>query len=458
MDESHGVSGFILFRKGASFNTRKVNKMKYSFLFYLITAFQLSFSQVVIKNVGSMSQMGKEGFKAAVHLDSLPKNNLFGIGPFGKMEGEITIVDGKPMIAQVKADGSLLVNQTWQAGAPFFVYSNVADWVTYELNVNVENLSDLQQALQEVAIHKGYSLESPFAFRVMGEFNELTTHVVLPHSPEIHGYQSGKNQISYTYKAMHGELIGFYSQRHHGTFTPKESNIHIHFVSDDMTKMGHVDKLLITGRKLKLLLPAKTKTTGSIRINTNDTDFSKGRLGHIQEITLDDVAKFHGHLCDGLVVGFLGLREALYKLYPDSIVDRTNTRIVSNPSPCITDVGVYLTGGRYQFNTYYVDDKMKAMFTVSRIDNNQAFQIKLKPGIKPMAIDSLGALAVKGQLSACELDSLKNMEDSFSMDLFSKDPKNIFEITLLKDFKWSPQVKNDFIKTDVLNKGVGVCK
>jgi acetolactate decarboxylase len=35
-----------------------------------------------------------------------------------------------------------------------------------------------------------------------------------------------------------------------------------------------------------------------------DTDFSKGRLTNEQQITLSDVAKFHGHLCDGLVVDF----------------------------------------------------------------------------------------------------------------------------------------------------------
>jgi acetolactate decarboxylase len=362
------------------------------------------------------------------------------------------------MIAQVKADGSLLVNQIWQAEAPFFVYSNVSDWVSFELNVKVENLTDLQQAIERVAIQKGYSLNSPFAFRIVGQINELTTHVVLPRSSEIPGYQSGKNQVNYTYQNSLGELIGFYSQQHQGIFTHKDSYVHVHYVSDDMTIMGHVDKLLITGQRLKLLLPAKTKTTGSIKIKTNDTDFSKGRLGHIQEITLDDVAKFHGHLCDGLVVGFLGLREALYKLYPDSIIDRTNTRIISNQSPCITDVGVYLTGGRYQFNTYYVDDKMKGMFTVARIDTNQAYQVKLKSGVKPTAIDSLGALAVKGQLSACDLEGLKNLEDQFTNNLLSIDTKNIFEIIPLSDFKWSPKLKNDFIKTDVLNKDKGICK
>ncbi|MDZ7650921.1 MAG: formylmethanofuran dehydrogenase subunit E family protein [Cytophagales bacterium] len=125
-------------------------------------------------------------------------------------------------------------------------------------------------------------------------------------------------------------------------------------------------------------------------IQAIDTDFSKGRLNHIQTISLEDAAKFHGHLCDGLVVGFLGLMEALYRLYPDKIIDRTNTRIVSKSSPCLTDVAIYLTGGRYQFNTFYVDDSISYPYIVQRIDNSLATGVKLKPDIKPSVIEENG--------------------------------------------------------------------
>ena len=64
-------------------------------------------------------------------------------------------------------------------------------------------------------------------------------------------------------------------------------------------------------------------------ITVNDTDFSKGKLGNIQKIKVNDVAKLHGHVCDGLIEGFLALDFGLKQVYPDGIVDRTNTRIVS---------------------------------------------------------------------------------------------------------------------------------
>jgi len=192
-------------------------------------------------------------------------------------------------------------------------------------------------------------------------------------------------------------------------------------------------------------------------IKVLDTDFSKGRLILRQTITLDDAAKFHGHLCDGLVVGFLGLREALYKIYPDSIIDRTNTRIVSKSSPCLTDIAIYLTGGRYQFNTFYVSDSIKFAFIVQRIDNGKTYAVKLKPGIKPAAIDSLGNLANIGRLDACGIDSLHQIENRFLHQLLAANPQEAFIVEEIKNYAWNPIISNAFLKTDIVNKNLQNC-
>lgn len=133
-----------------------------------------------------------------------------------------------------------------------------------------------------------------------------------------------------------------------------------------------------------------------------DTDFSKGRLANEQIVTLTDLENFHGHLCDGLVVGALAMQQAAAKLYPDSVIDRTNLRTISKPSPCLTDVAVYLTGGRYQFDTYYTASGFDGLYRIQRLDNQKAVSVSLNLGVKPVAIDSMGNLAVKGELSPCE--------------------------------------------------------
>lgn len=189
-----------------------------------------------------------------------------------------------------------------------------------------------------------------------------------------------------------------------------------------------------------------------------DTDFSKGRLTNLQTISLSDAAKFHGHLCDGLAVGFLGLREALYRVYTDSIVDRTNTRIVSKSPPCLTDIAIYLTGGRYQFNSFYVSDSIKYLFVVQRIDKNQTFGVTLKPGIKPNSIDSLGKLSVQGKLDPCGIDSLQKIEELFTKNILASNPQEIFIVEEIINFNWQSSLKNTFIKTDIINKKLPVCK
>lgn len=188
-----------------------------------------------------------------------------------------------------------------------------------------------------------------------------------------------------------------------------------------------------------------------------DTNFSKGSLNYKQTITLNDVVKFHGHLCDGLVVGFLGAKEALYKLYPDGLIDRTNTRIISKSSPCLTDVATYLTGGRYQFNTFFVSDSISYSYIIQRISDGKPFGVNLKLGINPTEIDRLGNLANDKKLNACELDELRKLEEAFSKKMLDGNPKDNFIIEEIFNFSWKPQLQNNFTKTDILNKDVGTC-
>jgi acetolactate decarboxylase len=191
---------------------------------------------------------------------------------------------------------------------------------------------------------------------------------------------------------------------------------------------------------------------------TIDTDFSKGRLNHKQKITIGDLEKFHGHLCDGLVVGALAMQEAMKELYPNQPIDRTNLRIVSKPSPCLTDVAIYLTGGRYQFNSFYVDTDFEGLYIIQRIDNLKTVSISLNKGVKPAAIDSLGNIAIQQNLSACDIDHLRKLEDNFTQALIHSDPTKLFTVKEISNFQWNPKTKKDYLKTDILNKNLPDCK
>jgi acetolactate decarboxylase len=190
------------------------------------------------------------------------------------------------------------------------------------------------------------------------------------------------------------------------------------------------------------------------KIKVIDTDFSKGKLAHIQTIRYSDLVKFHGHSCDGLLEGWQALELALNKLYPEGIIDRTNTRIVCKPSPCIADVAIFLTGGRYQYNTFYVSKDFEGLYIVQRIDNGLTIQVLRNDNVKPAAIDSLGNLAIMQKLSYEELQNLRKLEDQYAAYLRKTPSNENFTLRILLNFQWNPILNNEFIKTDIINKHI----
>lgn len=228
----------------------EVNKiMKNLFVNLCILLFPfLTFAQTV-KNIGSMMDMGKENFAPHIKLDTISnKKHLFGLGPFGRMQGEISVWDSVPYYSQVNNNGEGIVSKNWQTEAPFFVYANVSEWKKYKASLKCQNLDDLQKAIESLAKEKGYKTDTPFVIKIKGKFDQLTTHIVMPRSMDIPGYQANKKQTDYDFEQIEGEILVFYSQKHQGIYTPKDSFIHAHFLSKDKKTMGHIDKIKTSGK------------------------------------------------------------------------------------------------------------------------------------------------------------------------------------------------------------------
>lgn len=206
-----------------------------------------------------------------------------------------------------------------------------------------------------------------------------------------------------------------------------------------------------------IVLFSSCNNTDNISFNVIDTDFSKGRIGNNQVIDMDDLEKLHGHLCDGLVEGALALKLGLKTLFPNDTIDRTDLQIVSNPSPCLTDAAIYITGGRYQYNSFYVDPSIDGLYIIKRKEDKEAIIVKRKKNVKPKIIDELGNLAIQQKLSPCGIDSLRLLEDRYMKKLLNTDLDKLFTIEVLTDFQWEPRTKYDYIKSDIINKNLKEC-
>ncbi len=387
--------------------------------------------------------------------DTVATTHLFGIGPLGRIAGEVTIVDGERWTASVKKNGRIQMQRNKKARGPFGVFAHVPAWDTIQLDANIQSEEDLQKLLESVAPNKGISLQTAFPYRVLATFDSIHFHIISKPSDEAaHSHELHKKAKKHFYSTqIQGELLGFYSQQHEGIFTHRGSYTHTHFLAQDRKAMGHLDGISVEGNIL-ILLP---KIAPSPTIQVNDTDFSKGSLGNIQAVDLSDLSRFHGHLCDGLVEGFLALQLGLKQLYPDGPVDRTNLRIVSKSSPCLADAAIYLTGARWQYGTFYVDNTIEGLYVLQQIDSGRSISIRRNAGVKPAIIDEMGQQAIQRQLSPCQLSELRALEDAYAAQLLRQAPETLFHREPLENFDWNPVLKNDYLKTDLLNKDQAKC-
>lgn len=436
-------------------------KTLFQFLLILLLAVKAN-AQFDVRAISAMKpvMMGQD-LSAHVQLDTLSKMpHLFAVCPLNRLQGEVTIIDGKIFKSTVDKKGNIHTDNSFEGTAPFMVYSKVEEWISFPVKSSISSEKELQDLIEKLAKENGYDTELAFPFMVKGIFDTVDFHIISKplkekkHNHELHS----KAKKHFSESNIEGSLLGFFSKHHEGVFTHKGSFTHIHFLDSKESMTGHLEHVSLKEREITIWLPSKIQGLGNIELKTLDTDFSKGRLKNEQIISVKDVAKLHGHLCDGLVLGFIGLREALYDLFPDSVIDRTNVRIISKSSPCITDIAVYLTGGRYQFNTFYVNDTISYLYIVQRIDNGKTIGIKPVAGLVPPQIKEMGSLALKGELDACGLDSLRNLEDEFILQLIQTRPEKLFVFSEILNFNWVSPLETTFLKTDVLNKDKAVCE
>jgi formylmethanofuran dehydrogenase subunit E len=192
-------------------------------------------------------------------------------------------------------------------------------------------------------------------------------------------------------------------------------------------------------------------------IVVRDTDSALGRynLG-TKEVGLKDLARIHGHLCDGLVIAFVALKAVLQKLYPDGVVDRTDLRVVSKNGPCWVDTAALMTGARINFQTLRIDAAIGDGFILQRISTGETYKVHLKPGVFPQdqaAFEArIRSLRAAGQpVSAADIDLVEEMGDDLSLKLLSTPQDELLNIEKLEKFKFQ---FNDLFgnRGDVVNK------
>ncbi len=206
-----------------------------------------------VHSVGAMRSVMRNGeLGGRIDLDTLTdRRGLYGLGPLSYLRGEVLINDGNCYVSTVTTDSSMKVELRYDVSAPFFVYARVKEWTATEVPDSVHSLQDLEAFIDRSTA----DAKRPFAFKLSGRVTSATIHVQnLPEgTPVSSPEEAHQGQVNYGLAQEAVQIIGFFSTEHRGVFTHHDSDVHMHLITADKSKMGHLDELEIAD--LQLFLP-----------------------------------------------------------------------------------------------------------------------------------------------------------------------------------------------------------
>lgn len=210
-----------------------------------------------VKIVGQMKNvMWKGELFGNIDLDTIAnKTNLYGLGPVEYLAGEILIIDGKSYQSTVTSDTTMNVEETFEIKAPFFGYANISNWKVQALPDSIQTIQQLETYLDNATIDS----PRPFMFKLSGTVEQATIHIVnLPKGAKVSSPEEAhKGQNNYKLKNEQSEVIGFFSTEHKAIFTHHDTFLHMHLITNDRKKMGHLDEVLFKKGTMQLYLPTE---------------------------------------------------------------------------------------------------------------------------------------------------------------------------------------------------------
>lgn len=199
-----------------------------------------------VRWVGAQRDVLGGDVEGKVDLRSLTQQpHLYALGPRAGVSGEITVFDGEPSVARV-VDRQVHVTADADHAACFLVYDHVSVWRDHIEDKPIDDEHALQAAVLRAAGAAGLDADVPLVFLVRSQAATVTFHILdkrdgLPHTPERHE----RAKVRFEIERQSVEVLGFYSGWHRGIFTPKDSDLHMHFRTLDGRASGHVERIAV---------------------------------------------------------------------------------------------------------------------------------------------------------------------------------------------------------------------
>lgn len=225
-------------------------------ILYLACSTEAPKKKAGVQHHGSLQQIMQHELDATVDLDTLnDKENLYAVGALEGLKGEIMILNGDPFISK-GSDSGLVVGHSFDYKATLLVQARVEAWESYAVPDSITSKDQLERFLPEMADDHGLDTTEAFPFLLEGKSRSFRFHVVnwkegdREHSHEKHKKSGPYGLINH----QEVEILGFYSNKHHGQFTHHDTNLHMHVKTPYKNICGHLDDLTL-GEGMSLKLP-----------------------------------------------------------------------------------------------------------------------------------------------------------------------------------------------------------
>ena len=179
-------------------------------------------------------------YQGAVRVGTLREYGDLGLGTFENLDGEMVIVDGH--FFQVRSDGSVRECDD-DVLTPFAVITRFDPDAAVTLG-QCPDLSHLTAAFEALR----HSDNVFFALRVDGHFDYVHTRAMCRTPAGVPLVQAAAVQPEFEFRDVAGTLVGFWTPEYAKTLNVP--GYHLHFISDDRTRGGHL--LQCRGASLQL--------------------------------------------------------------------------------------------------------------------------------------------------------------------------------------------------------------
>jgi acetolactate decarboxylase len=202
-------------------------------------------------------------YQGAVPIAALRKHGDLGLGTFEDLDGEMVIVDGH--FFQVRSDGSVREVED-SVLTPFAAITAFSSGSSVQMD-SCPDFSHLTSRFEALR----HSDNVFFALRVDGKFGYVHTRAMRRTSEGVPLVRAAAVQPEFEFHEVFGTLVGFWTPEYAKTLNVP--GYHLHFISADRTRGGHL--LQCRGTNLRLQIQRE----GDYHIALPETaDFLKANL------------------------------------------------------------------------------------------------------------------------------------------------------------------------------------